>query len=126
MTTGFGPVNRGSNPRPGARRQAVPVLLLRCGGDLRFACCPAGLMRRKVSWPGPGRPGGQPDHRGPAPIPRSCVSASVPAAVIVLAAGEGTRMKSSVPKVLNPVGGETMLGHVITAARELSPRQLIV
>lgn len=54
------------------------------------------------------------------------MSASVPAAVIVLAAGEGTRMKSSVPKVLNPVGGETMLGHVITAARELSPGRLIV
>ena len=48
------------------------------------------------------------------------MSASVPAAVIVLAAGEGTRMKSSIPKVLHPVGGETMLGHVITAARELS------
>jgi bifunctional UDP-N-acetylglucosamine pyrophosphorylase/glucosamine-1-phosphate N-acetyltransferase len=54
------------------------------------------------------------------------VSASVPAAVIVLAAGEGTRMKSSIPKVLNPVGGETMLGHVITAARELGPRRVIV
>ena len=54
------------------------------------------------------------------------MSASVPAAVIVLAAGEGTRMKSSIPKVLNPVGGETMLGHVIAAARALSPRRLIV
>jgi bifunctional UDP-N-acetylglucosamine pyrophosphorylase/glucosamine-1-phosphate N-acetyltransferase len=30
-------------------------------------------------------------------------------------------MKSSIPKVLNPVGGETMLGHVITAARALAP-----
>jgi bifunctional UDP-N-acetylglucosamine pyrophosphorylase/glucosamine-1-phosphate N-acetyltransferase len=35
-------------------------------------------------------------------------------------------MKTSIPKVLNPVAGETMLGHVIAAARDLSPQQLIV
>jgi bifunctional UDP-N-acetylglucosamine pyrophosphorylase/glucosamine-1-phosphate N-acetyltransferase len=51
---------------------------------------------------------------------------SAPAAVIVLAAGEGTRMKSSVPKVLNEVCGRTMLGHVLAAARELSPQRLVV
>jgi bifunctional UDP-N-acetylglucosamine pyrophosphorylase / glucosamine-1-phosphate N-acetyltransferase len=49
-----------------------------------------------------------------------------PAAVIVLAAGEGTRMKSSTPKVLHEVCGRTMLGHALSAARELRPRQLAV
>jgi bifunctional UDP-N-acetylglucosamine pyrophosphorylase/glucosamine-1-phosphate N-acetyltransferase len=51
---------------------------------------------------------------------------SGPAAVIVLAAGEGTRMKNSTPKVLNEVCGRTMLGHVLAAARELRPERLIV
>ncbi|CCH71383.1 Bifunctional protein glmU (Includes: UDP-N-acetylglucosamine pyrophosphorylase; Glucosamine-1-phosphate N-acetyltransferase) (fragment) [Phycicoccus elongatus Lp2] len=40
-----------------------------------------------------------------------------PAAVIILAAGEGTRMKSSTPKVLHPIGGLPLLGHAIRAAR---------
>ncbi len=40
-----------------------------------------------------------------------------PAAVIVLAAGEGTRMKSATPKVLHRIGGTTLLGHAIRAAR---------
>jgi bifunctional UDP-N-acetylglucosamine pyrophosphorylase / glucosamine-1-phosphate N-acetyltransferase len=35
---------------------------------------------------------------------------------IVLAAGEGTRMRSTVPKVLHPVAGETLLAHVLRAA----------
>jgi bifunctional UDP-N-acetylglucosamine pyrophosphorylase/glucosamine-1-phosphate N-acetyltransferase len=49
-----------------------------------------------------------------------------PAAVIVLAAGEGTRMRTSTPKMLNEVCGRTMLGHVVAAAGELSPRRLIL
>ena len=53
------------------------------------------------------------------------MSMTGPAAVIVLAAGEGTRMKSSTPKVLNEVCGRTMLGHAVAAARELRPEQLI-
>src|ERR1700761_6201788 len=35
---------------------------------------------------------------------------------VVLAAGEGTRMRSSMPKVLPPVAGETLLAHVLAAA----------
>jgi bifunctional UDP-N-acetylglucosamine pyrophosphorylase/glucosamine-1-phosphate N-acetyltransferase len=48
------------------------------------------------------------------------------AAVIVLAAGEGTRMKSSTPKVLHRIGGRTLLGHAIAAARGVSPEHLAV
>jgi bifunctional UDP-N-acetylglucosamine pyrophosphorylase / glucosamine-1-phosphate N-acetyltransferase len=54
------------------------------------------------------------------------VSAPGPAAVIVLAAGEGTRMKSPVPKTLHEVCGHTMLGHSIAAAAGLRPERLIV
>src|SRR5207248_8742341 len=35
---------------------------------------------------------------------------------IVLAAGEGTRMRSSIPKVLHPVAGPSLLAHVLGAA----------
>src|SRR5580704_11789765 len=57
----------------------------------------------------------------------SCrVSEPRPVAVIVLAAGEGTRMKSRLPKVLHPLCGRSMLGHVLATARELEPRHLIV
>ncbi len=41
--------------------------------------------------------------------------------VIILAAGEGKRMKSALPKVLQPIAGRPMLGHVIDAARALDP-----
>ncbi len=47
------------------------------------------------------------------------VSDDPPSAVIVLAAGEGTRMKSRLPKVLHELGGRTMLGHVLAAALPL-------
>ncbi|NGO78315.1 bifunctional UDP-N-acetylglucosamine diphosphorylase/glucosamine-1-phosphate N-acetyltransferase GlmU [Streptomyces sp. YC504] len=54
------------------------------------------------------------------------MSANSPAAVVVLAAGEGTRMKSRTPKVLHEICGRTLVGHVVTAARELSPQELVV
>ena len=44
-----------------------------------------------------------------------------PAAVVVLAAGEGTRMKSAIPKVLHAVGGRTLVDHVVAAAGASSP-----
>ncbi|GLY57934.1 MULTISPECIES: bifunctional UDP-N-acetylglucosamine diphosphorylase/glucosamine-1-phosphate N-acetyltransferase GlmU [Cellulosimicrobium] len=49
-----------------------------------------------------------------------------PAAVIVLAAGEGTRMKSSTPKMLHTLAGRSLLGHVLVAARSLDPALLAV
>jgi bifunctional UDP-N-acetylglucosamine pyrophosphorylase/glucosamine-1-phosphate N-acetyltransferase len=50
-----------------------------------------------------------------------------PAAVVVLAAGEGTRMRSTrTPKVLHALGGRSMLGHVVAAARALEPQHLVV
>lgn len=46
-------------------------------------------------------------------------------AVVVLAAGEGTRMKSSVPKVLHEIAGLPMLGHVLATAHSLSANHVI-
>ena len=40
--------------------------------------------------------------------------------VVILAAGQGTRMKSSLPKVLHPVAGKPMVVHAIESAREVS------
>ncbi|MGW2340306.1 bifunctional UDP-N-acetylglucosamine diphosphorylase/glucosamine-1-phosphate N-acetyltransferase GlmU [Streptomyces sp. NPDC001661] len=53
-------------------------------------------------------------------------SANTPAAVVVLAAGEGTRMKSATPKVLHELCGRSLVGHVLAASRELEPEQLVV
>lgn len=54
------------------------------------------------------------------------MSAHRPAAVVVLAAGEGTRMKSATPKVLHAISGRSLLGHVVAAARALDPENLVV
>jgi bifunctional UDP-N-acetylglucosamine pyrophosphorylase/glucosamine-1-phosphate N-acetyltransferase len=45
--------------------------------------------------------------------------------VIVLAAGGGTRMKSKTMKVLHPIGGRSMIGHVLVAAQALDPEQVV-
>ncbi|ABD25644.1 UDP-N-acetylglucosamine pyrophosphorylase / glucosamine-1-phosphate N-acetyltransferase [Novosphingobium aromaticivorans DSM 12444] len=50
-----------------------------------------------------------------------------PLAIIVLAAGKGTRMKSDLHKVLHPIAGRPMLMHLMASAAELSPaRQVVV
>lgn len=46
--------------------------------------------------------------------------------VVILAAGKGTRMKSSLPKVLHAVGGQPMLARVLRTAQPLNARQTIV
>jgi bifunctional UDP-N-acetylglucosamine pyrophosphorylase/glucosamine-1-phosphate N-acetyltransferase len=47
-------------------------------------------------------------------------------AVIVLAAGQGTRMKSSLPKVLHRIGGRPLVGHVLDTALALEPARVVV
>ncbi|MCO1659974.1 bifunctional UDP-N-acetylglucosamine diphosphorylase/glucosamine-1-phosphate N-acetyltransferase GlmU [Pseudonocardia humida] len=49
-----------------------------------------------------------------------------PTAAVVLAAGEGTRMRSAVPKVLHAIGGRSLLGHAVHAVAELQPEHLVV
>lgn len=46
--------------------------------------------------------------------------------IVILAAGQGTRMRSALPKVLHPVAGNSMLGHVIHSARQLQPQGIHV
>jgi len=47
-------------------------------------------------------------------------------AVVVLAAGQGKRMHSALPKVLHPLAGRPLLAHVLDAARALKPTQILV
>ena len=49
-----------------------------------------------------------------------------PLSVIILAAGEGKRMKSALPKVLQPLAGRPLLAHVIDTARSLDPAAIHV
>lgn len=56
----------------------------------------------------------------------STAVAKAPSAVIVLAAGAGTRMKSETPKVMHPIGGRSMVEHAIAAAQDLRPQRLAV
>ena len=50
----------------------------------------------------------------------------MPLDVIVLAAGQGKRMRSALPKVLHPLGGRPLLAYVLDTARELGARRTIV
>ena len=46
--------------------------------------------------------------------------------IVILAAGQGKRMRSDLPKVLHPIAGKPMLAHVIATARSLSPKRIVV
>ena len=46
--------------------------------------------------------------------------------IIVLAAGMGKRMRSDLPKVLHPLAGKSLLGHVLDTARSLAPHRILV
>ncbi len=50
----------------------------------------------------------------------------MPLSVVILAAGQGKRMASDLPKVLQPLAGRPMLGHVIDTARRLKPAAIYV
>ena len=50
----------------------------------------------------------------------------MPLEVIVLAAGQGKRMRSDLPKVLHPIGGRPLLAHVLDAAHALEPKKILV
>ncbi len=62
------------------------------------------------------------------PVRRSALEAppAPPVAVAILAAGQGKRMRSQLPKVLQPLAGRPLLGHVIETARALSPASIHV
>src|SRR6476661_210420 len=64
----------------------------------------------------------QPSKESPYVIPEN----AGPAAVIVLAAGAGTRMKSRTPKILHEIGGLSMVGHALRAARSIAPQRLAI
>lgn len=59
-------------------------------------------------------------------VPNPAGRGTVPLAVVILAAGEGKRMKSAFPKVLQPLAGRPLLAHVIDAARALEPAAIHV
>lgn len=46
--------------------------------------------------------------------------------IVILAAGMGKRMQSALPKVLHPLAGKPLLGHVVDTARALSPSRLCI
>ncbi|HWK32146.1 MAG TPA: NTP transferase domain-containing protein, partial [Hyphomicrobium sp.] len=49
-----------------------------------------------------------------------------PLLVVALAAGQGTRMQSALPKVLHKIAGRSMLGHVLAMAQSLEPQSVAV
>ena len=57
----------------------------------------------------------------PTPAPRTA-----PCSIVILAAGQGKRMKSMLPKVLQPLAGRPILKHVIDTARTLEPAAIHV
>lgn len=49
-----------------------------------------------------------------------------PIDIVIMAAGLGTRMKSGRPKVLQPLAGRSLIGHVLASACQLAPRRIVV
>jgi bifunctional UDP-N-acetylglucosamine pyrophosphorylase/glucosamine-1-phosphate N-acetyltransferase len=50
----------------------------------------------------------------------------MPLEILILAAGQGKRMRSRLPKVLHPLAGRPLLAHVLAVARMLAPRRVVV
>jgi bifunctional UDP-N-acetylglucosamine pyrophosphorylase / glucosamine-1-phosphate N-acetyltransferase len=72
------------------------------------------------------RPSPRSRARSASSAPKPSKAATPPLAVVILAAGEGKRMKSALPKVLQPLAGRPLLKHVIDTARSLNPRAIHV
>ena len=72
-------------------------------------------MKKRVKKPAP--------RRAKAPV---VASASAPVSVVILAAGQGKRMNSDLPKVLQPLAGKPLLQHVLDTAAQLAPAALHV
>jgi len=60
------------------------------------------------------------------PTPEPAPHAAPPLAVVILAAGKGTRMKSDLHKVLHPIAGRPMLLHLMASVAELAPAHQVV
>jgi UDP-N-acetylglucosamine diphosphorylase/glucosamine-1-phosphate N-acetyltransferase len=54
------------------------------------------------------------------------MSASSPLAIVIIAAGKGTRMRSPLAKVLHPLAGRPLITHVLDVAASLAPQQIVV
>jgi len=54
------------------------------------------------------------------------MTADMPLSIVILAAGQGTRMRSELPKVLHPLGGRPLLAHVIDSAHQLDAADIHV
>jgi UDP-N-acetylglucosamine diphosphorylase/glucosamine-1-phosphate N-acetyltransferase len=54
------------------------------------------------------------------------MTSSPPLAIVVLAAGKGTRMQSALAKVLHPLAGQPLLLHVLDVALALTPQRVVV
>lgn len=54
------------------------------------------------------------------------ITENFPLAAIILAAGKGTRMRSSIPKVMHQIGGQPMLQHVLNTAKKAGAAQTVV
>src|SRR3954471_1037219 len=50
----------------------------------------------------------------------------MPLEIVILAAGQGKRMRSTLPKILHPLAGRPLLSHVLDTARALAPRRIVV
>src|SRR3990167_10068245 len=46
--------------------------------------------------------------------------------IIILAAGQGTRMKSNLPKILHPLGGRPVVHHILDLAHKMTPKEVVV
>jgi bifunctional UDP-N-acetylglucosamine pyrophosphorylase/glucosamine-1-phosphate N-acetyltransferase len=66
-----------------------------------------------------------PSGRKARPV-KTAHAAPLPLVVIILAAGAGTRMKSALPKMLQPLAGKPLLQHVLDSARGLNPAAIHV